>query len=146
MILCIVLMMQCTNDDELYLNSDILQGTWVETEPENLIQYEGDNYTFTFKQDSFYLKIENWTDIVYPGESMSPVWYYYASGLYILETDTIRFSGTWCPNSNYCKSAETMYLNSYSAKFNYEMRSDNEFVLDPDYEEYGSSIRLVKQK
>ena len=146
MMIVVVLMVQCNNDDDLYLNSAILQGTWVEVEPLDM-RLEGDNYTFTFKQDSFYLKIRSWKDIVDPNDTCGGCHdYIYARGFYLLESDTIRFNGTWCTDSNYCKNAATMYLNSYKAKFNYEMRSRNEFILNPQYEEEYFSIRLVKEK
>lgn len=44
----------CEKDQELILETTILQGTWVEVEPEDLAQYAGTNHTLTFLEDSFF--------------------------------------------------------------------------------------------
>lgn len=149
----IILLMQCSNDDEdLYLSQSVLQGTWIEVEPENVIQFVGENHIFTFKQDTFYLKIDSWTDAIYDDGSDTTynadedfLNYTYIRGLYFLEADTIHFNGTFFSDSTYSKKASMTYLFGYKVNYKYEMKSNSEFVLNPDYVKDFMGIRLVKQ-
>jgi len=43
-IFVLIFMLSCKDDDELALETTTLQGTWVEIEPEDLIQFAGSNH------------------------------------------------------------------------------------------------------
>jgi hypothetical protein len=144
LIIVICFLARCIDDNEDQLTPNVLQGTWIEKEPDDIIQFAGNNYTFSFKQDTFFMKKKYWTDIVVPGNSNSSI--IYAKGLYTIETDTIRLFGNLCPDSSYCNHAATMYLKTYSPKFEYELISNTELIFNSSANDKYFQIRLVKVK
>lgn len=133
-------MMQCNNDDDLLLNQAFLQGTWVEVEPDNFAQYAGENYTFTFKEDSFFLKLYIWTDMLLPDDTLPSDGNMYAKGTYLFDSKIIEFSGEMC-NSTFTEKRGN--LPDFNSKYNYLLRANNEMLF---YSEYNiDGITLVKE-
>ena len=138
-------MLNCKDDDELILETTTLEGKWVEVEPEDLGQFVGSNHTFIFEQDSFFLKIHSWTDVVYvdeDGNSVDPDSYGYIKGKYSFDIDKVYFNGVRCLDSNYVQSAP-VEVPAYNIGYHYKLKSSNTLVLNPE-SEY-ESITLIKE-
>ena len=144
-IFALTFMFSCKEEEELILETATLQGKWVEVEPEDLIQFAGSNHTFLFKQDSFFLKIHSWTDVVYvdeDGNSVGPDSYGYIKGVYSFDLDKVYFNGVRCLDSNFVQIAP-VDIPAYNIGYSYNLKSLNTIVLNPmsEYE----SITLVKE-
>ena len=137
-------MQSCKDDDELILETTILQGTWVEVEPEDLIQMAGENHTFIFREDSFFLKIDPWTDVVSPEDTCSNCPdFIYVKGEYFFDLNTINFDGERGLDSNFSEPDDTSKLSTFNVTYDYKLRSSNTLVLNPESE--FESITLVKE-
>lgn len=136
----VVLIIQCSNDDDLLLNRAILQGTWVEVEPKDLVQFAGENHTYTFKEDSFFLKLHSWTDMLLPDDTLTTEGNIYAKGTYRFDTKIIEITGEIC-NSTF--SEKRGNLPDFNSKYNYLIKATNEILLNPEVEE--TSITLIKK-
>lgn len=142
LLVTIIFMIQCSNDEELIMNQDFLQGTWVEVEPDELIQYEGDNYQFTFSQDSFFAEIHYWTDVIMDTCSIID-WTYKINGKYVVSLDSIEFTGIISTVPDNCDTITHKY--NFHKKSEFYIISESEFILDPNPEEEYYQIRLVKK-
>ncbi|MDX8340946.1 hypothetical protein SLH46_17235 [Draconibacterium sp. IB214405] len=145
LILGIVFTVSCEKD-EPPLDQSLLQGTWGEIEPENLGQFAGSNHTFTFKEDSFFLELFSWTDVLYIDEDGNPVEpesYGYIKGIYSFDLDNIYFDGVRCLDSTYAERPDGDEVPGYIMSYSYEIKSSIRIILAPesDYE----SITLVKE-
>jgi len=144
-LLGILIIQSCSDQEEYILESDLLQGTWVEVEPESLGQFAGSTYIFTFRADSFFLEIFSWTDVVgfdEDGNPIDPISYGYLKGDYSFDENTITFNGMRGLNSDFSEPADTSQLSTYHMSYNYKLESLNKLVLNPE-SEY-ESITLVK--
>lgn len=144
-LLGILIIQSCHDQEEYILEAELLQGTWHEVEPEGLGQFAGTTYTFTFQADSFLLEIFSWTDVVYTDENgnpVEPISYGYLKGEYYFDVNTITFNGIKGLNSDFSEPADTSQLSIYNMSYNYKLESLNKLVLNPEskYE----SITLVK--
>ena len=144
-IFALIFMFSCKDEEELILETTTLQGKWVEVEPDDLVQFAGENHTFIFEQDSFFLKIHSWTDVLYVDEDGNPVGpdsYGYIKGVYSFDLDKVYFNGVRCLDSNYVQIAP-VDIPAYNIGYSYNLKSLNTIVLNPmsEYE----SITLVKE-
>lgn len=137
-----IFMYQCSNDEELLMNQDFLQGTWVEVEPENVIQFEGKNYKFKFIQDSFYAEIHSWTDAIMDTCGIVS-WSYKISGKYLVSRDSLEFKGIISTVPDICDT--TTHKSNFHKKSEFYIISESEFILDPYPEEEYYQIRLEKE-
>ena len=76
---------------------------------EELIQYEGDNYQFTFSQDSFFAEIHYWTDVIMDTCSIID-WTYKINGKYVVSLDSIEFTGIISTVPDNCDTITHIYL------------------------------------
>lgn len=143
-IFILVFILSCNDEDELILDTTTLQGKWIEVEPEDLIQFAGENHTFTFTEDSFFLAIDSWTDVVIPGDSCEDCpSITYIKGEYSLELNQkIYFDGVRCLDSNYIHITPPE-IPGYSIDYSYKLKSLNTIVLNPQ-SEY-ESITMIKE-
>lgn len=135
-------LVQCSNNEDLIMTKDFLQGTWVEIEPENLIQFEGDNHKFTFMQDSFYIEISSWTDMIFDTCGIAS-WTYKINGKYSILKDSIEFTGIISTVPDICDTIT--HKNIFHKKSEFYIISEYEFILDPSPEEEYYQIRLIKE-
>jgi len=145
-IIGIAFTISCKDEEDLILETTMLQGTWVEVEPEDLGQFVGSNHSFTFREDSFFLKLYSWTDVVYVDEDgnwLGPNQYGYRKGKYSFDANTIRFEGMGGLNSDFTEPVDFSQVNVFHWTFNYRLKSTNTIILNPD-SEY-ESITLVKE-
>ena len=143
-ILSIAFLLSCKDDDQPLLGTSMLQGKWVEKEPEDLIQFAGTNHTFVFREDSFFIKIESWTDVVDPGDPCEGCpGYVYAKGEYAFDLTTINFEGKIGLDSNFAEPGDRGRVLTYNLTYNYKLKSSSILVLNPE-SEY-ESITLVKE-
>ncbi|WP_321371381.1 hypothetical protein [uncultured Draconibacterium sp.] len=141
--LFVILLASCDKVEPL-LDQSILQGTWRETEPEDLIQFAGSNHTFKFREDSFFLALEFWTDVVYPDDPCEgcPT-FSYIKGEYSFDLDKIYLDGVRCLDSTYADRPDGNEVPGYTISYPYKMKSSTRIILDPE-SEY-ESITLVKE-
>ncbi len=143
-VLCLTLLLSCKDDDQPLLETSMLQGKWVEKEPEDLIQFAGTNHTFVFREDSFFIKIESWTDVVEPEDPCDGCpGYVYAKGEYSFDLTTINFEGKIGLDSNFAEPGDPGRVLTYSVTYNYTLKSSSILVLGPELEY--ESITLVKE-
>jgi len=145
-IFAIIFMLSCKDEDEIILEKTILQGTWVEVEPEDLEQYAGENHTFIFREDSFFLKLVSWTDVVYYDEEGNWIvgpQYGYRKGEYSFDANTITFNGKLGLDSDFAEPNDTSTLKTFQLTYDYQLKSLNTIILNPE-SEY-ESITLVKE-
>ncbi len=142
-IFAVIFLISCKNEDELFLEKTILQGSWVEVEPEGLVQLAGENHTFIFNEDSFFLKIDPWTDVVYPDDTCSTCPdFIYVKGEYSFDLNTISLEGKQGLLSDFTEPEDNRKILIYQVTYNYELKSSNTLILNPE-SEY-ESITLVK--
>lgn len=142
-IVTITFIQSCKDEDEIVLGTTMLQGTWIEIE--DPIQHDYTNRTFIFQEDSFFLRTELWSDIVYPEDTISGSSnnFYYYKGKYSFDANTITFEGKEGFDSNFAEPEDASRIRYFHAKFDYELKSLNTIVLNPEPEE--QSITLVKE-
>ena len=145
LIVAIILTVSCEKEEPL-LDQSIILGTWEEVEPEDLGQFAGSNHTFIFREDSFFLEIHSWTDVVYQDENgnwVGPDSYGYIKGEYSFDLDKIYFDGVRCLDSTYADRPADDEVPGYNIGYPYKMKSSTRIILDPE-SEY-ESITLVKE-
>jgi len=145
MVFGLIFTISCKDEDEPILESQLLQGTWVEIEPKDLGQFAGSNHTFVFREDSFFLKIESWTDVVYQDEEgnwVGPTHYGYRKGVYAFDANTITFNGKLGLDSDFTGPSDGSKLQTFQMTYDYKLKSSNKIVLNPE-SEY-ESITLIK--
>ncbi|WP_167618637.1 hypothetical protein [Maribellus sediminis] len=110
LIVSFVFILSCKDEEDLILETGMLQGTWIEVEPEDLNQFAGNNHTIEFRKDSFFVKIESWTDVVYEdenGNQVGPYSYGYRKGVYGFDETTITLNGLYGLNSDFSEPVDT---------------------------------------
>jgi hypothetical protein len=76
------------------LSSEVLIGEWERTYPDDIQYYAGQNYKFEFKESSFTLQLNIFTDAIVPDAPCASNRTYFISGRYeILKGDRMRFFG-----------------------------------------------------
>jgi len=137
-----------------------IEGRWGEVSKEyECALYEGAIYNFLFRCDSFYLIIDNFSDMVWPTDTCA-LYYYsinqhynYVRGRYKLEGDSLFLSGYYYSDSSYTqlKTTNCIYddrVGEYVRRIKYVYENDTlklspkiPIALPRDYE-----IHLVQTK
>lgn len=135
----------CNDQDELLLNSTILNGIWVEIEPNNVIQFTGTNHTFFFREDSFFLQREYWNDVVEPDDTCEGCpKFSYIKGKYILDLNTINLNGIFYKDSSFAVISDTVQPIIYNESFSYDLKTLDTLIFFREIEI--RNIKLAKRK
>lgn len=130
--------------------NDIFQGTWTRKLNPDILYLAAAVPTYTFTGDSFYAKIDNFTDAINPNDSCLPDywWETYAAGTYTSTADSVFFTGFYT-DSLFSKRISgctygALIFGPYDFSYSYKAQGDTITLTNRPYA--WATIKLVKMK
>lgn len=142
-IACFFLYYSCEKIENLALPGPTMIGTWEETEPDGISQFEGSTWTSLKLNDDLTFQIIHtaWTDMRVIGDPCNSVTDYYAKGTYSTTGDSISFHGCWSDSvHSSCVGRCDGELN-FNETYKYSLFQDN-LVLDPEGNEMTRRVMI----
>ena len=140
--------MSCTKYSIKKVDKDFLQGTWKTFFNPNVVYFAETNYTLTFKEDSFKLIDNYFTDVMSIDTCVQHSYTNYSYGVYNLQAKRIEFNGKYsnntftAENTDTCRKIGNFYENGDIYK-----KGDTLFIkLDNNqYHNFKDYMKLLKE-
>ncbi|MEO6694964.1 MAG: peptidylprolyl isomerase [Ignavibacteria bacterium] len=127
----------------------IMNGDWHSVLRKDQIYFEGNRYTFNFKNDSFKVKIKHWTDLLHyepwnPCNHLNDV--QFAAGEIYMENDKIFFNGMYTDSNYKVIDRGCFNVGKFERSYYYYAFGDSVYFSKEETRSYSSEIILKKGK
>jgi hypothetical protein len=135
----------CAKDQPVASPLLIPDGQWEEM-PTPCCEFSGSEYSVIFKEDSFFIKINHFTDIKTNAPCREDYWIEHAAGKYEFTSDSLLFSGVHTDPSYQLKTSGCNFeIGPFNKQFSYIVTTDpNIIILNPESDIY-AQIKLQRK-